>query len=233
MGHVSTNSNPGLLRKRITPQHTALLVVDMLNDFCSPAGMADRAGRDLAPSQAIIPTIGQLLLAARAAGVTIVYIQHTVLSDGASNSSVWLDARSRARASSADLCMEGTWGHQFVEGLQPEPGDLVIPKHRYSGFAGTSLDILLRSHRVDSLVLTGVSTNSCVESTLRAGFDLEYFITVVEDGVASWSQSLHLAALENVRARFGLVVPATAVLETWWEALEPTVSPPTLHVVGR
>ena len=91
----------------------------------------------------------------------------------------------------------------------------MIRKHRYSAFKGTDLDMMLRAHGIQTVVPTGVSTNVCVESTLRDAFEYDYYVCIPKDGVASWNMDLHAATLKTVDARFGLVTTCAEVMEVW------------------
>ncbi|TAM87099.1 MAG: cysteine hydrolase [Jatrophihabitans sp.] len=156
------------LEQKVFPPHTALLVVDMVNDLVDPAGKAaQRAGRPLAHARAVIPVLQRLVAAARTAGALVVYVGHRTLPDGAGSSGAWLDARSRATFSVTDLCLTDTWGAETIAELAPEPGDVHVAKLRYSGFVGTRLDLVLRAAGIRTVVCAGVSTNVCVEATAR------------------------------------------------------------------
>jgi nicotinamidase-related amidase len=204
------------LEQKVAPAHTALVVVDMSNDFVHPEGKtAVQAGRDTTASLAIIPAVQRLRDAAAGAGVRTIYVQHTTLRDHASDSGPWLEARSRATYSVPDICMEGTWGQQMLDELTPREGDLVVQKHRYSGFAGTNLDLLLRSHGIASVVLAGVSTNSCVEATAREAFSLDYYVVYAGDACASWDMDLHAATLRSADRRYASVADVADLADVW------------------
>ncbi|GIW09345.1 MAG: cysteine hydrolase [Chloroflexi bacterium] len=204
------------LEEKVTPRWTALLVIDMQNDFCDPQGASAReGGRDTAPARAIIPTIRRLADGLRTAGGLVVWVKFTTLPDGASHSGPWIDARSRATYGALTLGLEGSWGQELAPGLEPQPGDVEVKKYRYSAFTATHLDLILRGHGIKTIVVSGVSTNACVESTIRAGFELDYYVVVPEDACASWSQELHEATLANVRHRFGVVTTADQLLALW------------------
>jgi nicotinamidase-related amidase len=206
------------LADKVAPGHTALLVIDMVNDFVHPEGKtALRAGRDTSASLAVVPSQQRLRDAARAAGVATVLVQHTTLLDHASDSGPWLEARRRATFSVEDVCLDGTWGQEFLEGTGPVAGDLVVRKHRYSAFAGTNLDLLLRSRGIRTVVATGVSTNSCVEATAREAFSLDYYVVYVEDACASWDMDLHRATLASADRRYAEVTDTDAVVAAWSE----------------
>ncbi len=89
------------------------------------------------------------------------------------------------------MLAKGSWDYQLVDELVPQPGDIVLPKPRYSGFFNTPLDSILRSRGIRHLVFTGIATNVCVESTLRDGFFLEYFGVVLEDATHQAGLNLH------------------------------------------
>jgi ureidoacrylate peracid hydrolase len=203
------------LGSRITPAHTALLIVDMQKDFCEPGFGAERAGRDLGPANRAIPNIQRLLAGARAAGATVAHVGFWTLPDNGSDSDTWLWKRKSATVSSPDLCIARTEGARFIDALTPQAGELEIHKHRYSAFTATNLDLLLRARDVRTIIVTGVSTNVCVETTFRAGFELGYAVVVPPETCASWNENLHEAALENVRHRFGVTPPVDDILNIW------------------
>ncbi|MFN8534227.1 MAG: cysteine hydrolase [Dehalococcoidia bacterium] len=204
------------LEEKVRPDQTALLVIDMQNDFCARVGVSAReGGRDTTAALAIVPAVRRLADGLRAAGGMVVWVKFSTIPGGGSYSGPWVDARSRATYGVLDVCVDGTWGQDLLEGLGPQPGDIEVRKHRYSAFTGTDLDMILRGHGIKTVLVTGTSTNACVESTLRAGFELDYYIVVPEDACASWSQDLHEATLANVRHRFGIVSSVDELLGVW------------------
>jgi len=203
------------LADRFSAAHTALLVIDMQKDFCLEGFGAHRAGRDLSAARRTIPVIAELLAAARNTGVRVAHVGFSTLPNHGSDSGPWLAQRRRATYSSEFLCLAGTEGAEFVPELAPVEGEWVVRKHRYSAFSGTELDMLLRSTGARSVVVTGVSTNACVESTLRAAFDLDYYVAVPPDAVGSWDQALHEATLANVNHRFGVTLSSLELTEIW------------------
>jgi ureidoacrylate peracid hydrolase len=194
------------LEETVAPAHTALLVIDVQNDFC----------RD-EPRQTMIPHIARLLEAARASGVAVVYIQNAVLPDGLSDSPADL-ARRRKLGINTDVTIDGTWGQQIVDPLAPRPNEPVVRKHRLSGFIGTTLDILLRSRGIETIVCTGTATHGCVINTAYAAIAHNYYVVVAEDCVASWRQDLHESALFLMRNTVNYVVDAEQVIQAWHSA---------------
>lgn len=211
------------LEDKVAARHTALLIVDMSNDFLDPAGKtASRAGRPIGLARAVIPKIAELADSARDAGVTVIFIQHTTLPNYASASGAWLDARSRATYSTEDICEQGTWGHQVIPELLVRESDVRVEKYRYSGFAGTPLDLILRSKQIQTVVCCGVSTNACVEATAREAFSNDYYVVYAEDACASWDADLHAATLRSAAGRYATVVPVSKLQAAWRTAAADT-----------
>ncbi len=196
---------------RIEPSHTAVLVVDIQNDFCAPDGYIDRKiGCDAAANEALAARNVALTDAARAAGSLIVWIR-------AIYDPVYLSAPMLMKGASAGnevRCVDGSWGAEFYK-VAPKEGDLVVRKHRYSAFSGTALDNLLRRNGIRTTVITGVSTNICVESTLREAFNLGYYVVIPRDCVAGNNSALHDATLQNVEFLIGDVTSSADLTEYW------------------
>lgn len=206
------------LDDKLRTDRTALLVIDMLNDFLHPDGKtAAKAARPIGHARAAIGVIADLMEAARRSGVLVVLVNHVTRADGSSGSPAWWDARSRAAYSLPDICLEGTWGAKVIDELAPEPDgpELMIQKYRYSGFAGTNLDMALRSRGITTVVCAGVSTNACVEATAREAFSHDYFVVYPSDACASWDESLHQATLLTAQKRYAEVLTADEITKTW------------------
>ena len=169
---------------------TALVVVDMQNGYASRGGYRDLAGRDMGPTQRVIDNTKRLVNAARRAGLTLVFLQNgwdaELKSSGGPASPNWHKSnplklmRNRPELR-GKILTHGSWDYEFVAGLEPQAGDFVVPKARYSGFCGTDLDNVLRSRGVRHLVFAGIASNVCVESTLREAYHREYFCVFVRD----------------------------------------------------
>ena len=202
------------LARLIDPAKAVIVVVDVQNDFCRPEGALGKAGAPTADAMAMLPTLARLLDAARANATRIVWLQ--TIHEDATDSDPW---RGRSLNKSFDICRKGTWGIEFTE-VEPHGDEPVVIKHRYSGFVNTRLDSVLRTFKAETLIVTGVSTNVCVESTARHGFMLDYHIVFVEDCCAAYSADEHAGALYNIRTHFGTVVTADAVIAAW-ETVKP------------
>ena len=205
------------------PKHSALVVIDAQNDFCSPGGLMANNGHDMSTMPAAIAEIGKLLETARAAGVLVVYIQNQMLPGKRSTSGAWLrflTAKDRTTAMLDDqhCCLVDSWGAEIVEPLTPLKDEIVVKKWRSSAFVGTNLDMILRVNNIKSVVCCGFVTQGCVESTARdAGF-YDYYPVVVEDAVANSHPELHTASLMIQRTRYD-VVPSAAVRALWERAV--------------
>lgn len=199
----------------ISARETALIVVDMQNAYASEGGYLDLAGFDIGGAAGVIERIKLLTEAARAAGVTVVYFQNGWDADyqeaGGPGSPNWwksnaLKTMREKPELQGKLLARGGWDYELVDALKPQPGDLVIPKPRYSAFFNTSLDSALRSRGIRNLAFCGIATNVCVESTLRDGFFLEYFGILLEDAChQAGPEFLQAATVYNVEKFFGWV----------------------------
>ncbi|MBI2910797.1 MAG: cysteine hydrolase [Chloroflexi bacterium] len=204
------------LEEKIQPRHTALVVLDVQNDFCSPGGSADKQGRDISASQAALPPLLDLLSAARQAGCLVIFVQVTRhplgLTDSASRLS-YFDSLHAGRPRVPSV-VEGSWGWQLVDGLDPQPNEVRVQKFRTSAFINTGLDVYLRANERRSLILTGGATDGAVLATALDGSYNDYYVVVAEDCVASDHANLHDAALTLLRARFD-VVPGARIASAW------------------
>jgi len=199
------------LKERCDPRWSALLVVDVQNDFVSSKGSAAKRGEDVGAAQAMVPKLIRLIEEARRVGLTVVYIRTT--------HSEWTDTPSwiyrKSQQSALDTCREGTWGAEFYEGISPLPSERIVIKHRYSAFINTDLNTVLKAKGIESVLVTGVATNVCVETTARDAYMYDYYVTMVGDCAAAYDPKLHLSTLENMRRHFGLVATSEEILETW------------------
>ncbi|MDR6661203.1 ureidoacrylate peracid hydrolase [Tardiphaga robiniae] len=194
---------------------TALVVVDMQNAYLSKNGYLDRVGFDVSTSAPVIDKAAAVLAAARGAGMFVFHLQNGFdalqTEAGGPMSPVWhkSNALKYMRANPAErgkLITHGTWDHDFVELMRPVAGEAVIAKARYSGFAGTHLEQLLRARGITTIVLVGVNTNVCVEATLRDAYHREFFALMIPDAtLQAGSNSIFEATVFNVTRFFGWV----------------------------
>jgi len=168
----------GMTIDSIDPKRCALIVVDMQNDFLQPgAALETPMGRD------IYPNMQRLLAFARQTGMKIVYTLHTHREDG---SDMGMFAEVWSPIAKGACLVDGKPGIDVVPELSPEPGELVIKKHRYSGFFGTDLDMILRSANIDTVAVTGVTTENCCHSTARDAMFNGYRVAFLSDATGTF-----------------------------------------------
>ncbi len=220
---IAARPDPVALR----PGSAALVVVDMQNDFASPGGMFDRAGIDVQCIQEIVPPIAQTLAAARRAEVLVIYLKmgfRPDLSDAQPDSPTWLKhvpLQAGADIVAPDgtpsrVLVRDTWNTAIIDALSPSPDDLVLYKHRYSGFFETGLHNALRQRGIETLLFVGATTSVCVESTVRDAMFLDYHCLVLEDCTAEpiaadAPRSNHEASLTVLELLFASITDSTAV----------------------
>jgi nicotinamidase-related amidase len=197
------------------PHETAVLVIDMQNDYCASDGHLARHGRDISAIAAIIPCIGRLLRAARDAGVLVVYSRQTTLHGDASVSPARRRYKELAKPGlGSDYPLAGTRGHEIVPDLAPAASDIVVDKFRSSAFFQTPLDLILRANGRKTAIICGAVTEGCVESTVRDAAHHDYFPVVASDAVASNDAALHAAAMTVMRGRYDCM-PCAEIAAEW------------------
>src|ERR1700730_18494195 len=194
-------------------REAAVLVVDMQNAFAAKGGMLDIAGTDISGAPRVVRSIKGILAAAREAGLLVIHLQMGYKPDqsnsGGPNSPNWhkelaMTLMNRRPELKGQLLPEGTWDFAVVDELQPHAGDLVVVKTRYSGFAGTSLDSMLRTRGIRYLFFAGIATNVCVESTLRDAYFLDYWPILLSDSaMPAGPSAAHEATVYNGEMFFG------------------------------
>ena len=204
----------------VVPEETALIVVDMQNAYLSPGGYIDLVGFDVSGAPPVIEETAQVIAACRAAGIPVIYLQNGFSPDqrevGGPSAPVWhkSNALKFMRANEAyagRLITHGTWDHAIVEALAPEPGDILVPKSRYSGFAGTGLEQILAARRIRTLLVAGVANNVCVESTIRDAYHREFFPVMVTDATMAAGPAAQQATEFNIETFFGWLTTGAEV----------------------
>jgi ureidoacrylate peracid hydrolase len=198
------------LEAKVEPDHTALLVIDVQNDFCHSDGGLAVAGADMTMIQEAIPRLAELVRAAHAAGVFVVFLR--IVQTDASSSDAWeaLEPDQGPR-----LVVDGEWGAEYYEGLPHDCMDVEVVKHRHSAFVGTGLDGLLRERGCRTIVFGGVATNVCVEGTAREAADRDYYVVLAHDACGAARADVHEMTLHNVRTYLGEVVATTELAGLW------------------
>jgi ureidoacrylate peracid hydrolase len=206
-------------------------VVDMQNAFASRGGMLDLAGIDVTPAHDAVANARLVCEAARSAGMAVIYLTIGWPADGSTAGGP--DSPNPRKELALRLMRErpelrgklltfGTWDFQIVDELAPEPDDVVIVKSRYSGFHGTNLDSVLRSRGIRNLLMVGIASNVCVESTLRDAYFNEYWPVLIADAtMPAGSAEIHKATIYNVKTFFGWVASSEDVATVLREATKP------------
>ena len=193
----------------LAPGQSALLVIDVQNDYCHPHGSLGSHGADLACIAPALANIRRLIDGARAAGAAVIFIRNW--HQPWANSAGW---RARVARQSGSAQAE-SWGAEFY-GVAPAPGEPVIDKQRYDAFIGTPLDSALHALQRRTVVLTGFGTNVCVESTARHAVFLDYHIVFASDATGTPDgEAAHRATLANIANHFGPVAATDEILAAW------------------
>src|SRR6266550_7254261 len=204
----------------IDPAHSAVVVVDMQNDFGSAGGMFAMGGVDISGIRAAITPTARVLKLVRRAGINVVYLKMAFRSDlsdaGAVDAPNWLKHQrlrvgQTAKApdgTASRILIRDTWNTEIVPELAPEPGDVILYKHRFSGFYETDLHGMLQSHSIKNLIFTGCTTSVCVESTIRDAMFRDYTCLLLTDCTAEptghgLARSNYDASLLVIRVLFG------------------------------
>ena len=202
----------------ISPGRTALLVIDMQVDFALPEGALGQAGLDLSAVPPALKAAERLAETARASGAPVVFVGLQTSADD--DSPAWGE-RMRRRGGDPDsesvLCRQGTPGAAFV-GPTPEPGETVVAKRRYSGFFGTDLDARLKALGVDTLVVCGLTTECCVDCTVRDAFHLDYHVFIARDACAAYDPALHGGALQSLELNCAILTSTDDIIAAWTRA---------------
>jgi nicotinamidase-related amidase len=207
------------LTELVDPSRAALVIIDMQRDFVEPGFAFDRLGVDLTMYPAVRARIVTLLGQARATGVLVVHVQMTTLPRGMSESPAQLRFNLRLHEQGhagvpLRYTRQGDPGWEFVAELTPREGELVVPKWRSSGFWSTSLDMLLRSNGIETAVITGCTTEGCVESTARDALFNDYYVVIADDCVGSDDRAQHEASMLLMRHRFD-IASSSDIIATW------------------
>ena len=192
------------------PKETALVVIDVQNDFCHPDGMMGKLGKNVESGALVTPRIAKLISYAKKASVPVLFVitQHDAVTD----SPAW-----RGRIlydENKIICHTGSWGAELYQ-LAREDADYIIVKNRYSGFHGTNLDLILRSIGRKTLLFCGFTTNVCVETTLRDANSLDYFPALVADCAGAFTDEEHFSGVFNVEKYFGYVTSLQELKQFW------------------
>jgi len=204
---------------------TALLVVDPYNDFISEGGKFWDPMRAVAEANHCVPNMVEVLKAARNAELRVFYALHRRYRPGDYES--WKYVAPTQKSAWVHKAFEnGTWGGEIRKEFEPQPGDIVAQEHWCSsGFANTDLDLLLKRHGIDRLIVIGLIAHTCVEATVRFAAELGYDVTLVKDAVADYSEEQMHAALDiNLPSYANAIVTTKEVVQALSSRLRLTQS---------
>lgn len=188
---------------RFRKESTAVLVVDMLNDFLKPSGKMVLNG-----GHGLFKPIRKLIQKARSVGIPVIYVNDS------HRPGLREDREFKKRS---EHCIEGTWGARVVSELKPQNSDLVITKRRFSGFFETDLDLTLKDLKIDSVIVTGVVTNICVRSTIHDAFFRGYKVIVPRDCVMATGEREQESSLHDIETHFGDVMTSETIMKLMGE----------------
>jgi ureidoacrylate peracid hydrolase len=195
------------IKEQIKSGKTALIVVDVQNDFCHQEGAFGKRGVDLSHMERPSDKLVQFIDQCRQFNVPVIFVRtiHSKWTDSDS----WI-GRLEGAGKEMLICRPDTWGAEFFK-VKPLDTDFIVTKHRFSGFVGTELNLVLRSRGIETLLMTGFTTNVCVETTARDGFNLDFRIILVEDCCAAFSADEHASAITNINKYFGVVTDSVSL----------------------
>jgi ureidoacrylate peracid hydrolase len=219
-------------RSLVEPSRTALLVIDVQNDFCHQDGAFGRAGHPTSGMSEMATSLRELLGGARERQLLIIFVRATYDREVTSAPL----AQHRRRLGLLDsLCLEGSWGADWYGGIKPSGAvnEVVVTKHRFDAFQGTPLDLYLRSNGIRTVIITGVVTSGCVESTVRHAFFKDYHVVVPRDAVHESSKERHETGLEVMTRSFATVTHVNTIIDAWRSSNAPPEPAWTSRVRAR
>jgi ureidoacrylate peracid hydrolase len=182
----------------------ALIVVDMQNAYCHEQGSLARQGFDISACRNVIGNVKKVIEVCRKNAVPVIFLylafEKNYQDGGVLAHEIWPFFKDKRGL------LDGTWDAAIVDELRPLPEEVVVRKTRYSGFSGTNLDYRLRYIGAETLIICGVTTDICVESTVRDAFHLGYKVVLISDGTAEIDEERYRASLKTIEYAFGKVI---------------------------
>jgi ureidoacrylate peracid hydrolase len=200
------------LARKVVPPGCALVIIDVQNDYCHENGALNRFGRKVSDIRQMVPRLKEVVEKARQIQVPVVHVR--MANNEFTKSDAYLEHRSRRSGGNRQVCQEGSWGAEFYE-IEPRPGEPVVTKNRYSAFVNTNFETILRAQGVKTVILAGVTTDVCVESTARDAFMRDYHVLFLSDCTGVDDPAVQQATLERIDRYFGHVVSSGDVVKAW------------------
>jgi nicotinamidase-related amidase len=189
-------------RTTYTTDVSALVLIDLLNDFLSPKGKAYSRLASQFEKVNFVPNVTRLIAGARAAGLQVVYAPHG-LNEHSFDDVKYIPTR-MVPAMENHIFWEGEFGDDFYEPFRPQEGDIIASHHRsFDAFMGTDLDVKLRKRGIEKVIFAGITSQTCVEGTGRHALEAGYHLTFLKDAVAEFTDEAHRAAIEISYPTFG------------------------------
>lgn len=210
---------PYSLEHLLTQTRTALVLIDVQNEFCHDDGAFGKRGLDMSLVEKMMSHLVPLVDAARDNDVPVIFVQN--VEDESTDSCAWsLRPDAGEEQINEGVCRRGTWGTGFYR-FEPTEKDIVVEKHRFSAFVDTELNDILTNLNIETLIFTGVATNICVETSARHAVMLDYHVILAEDACASWFPDLHESTKKNIGLWFGKVTKADEIINIWEHKSRP------------
>lgn len=206
---------PEELASQLAPERTALLLIDIQNDFGHPDGVLGRVGVDRSRVDGAVTNAQALHEAAHARGLTVVHVTlQTTRELDSRPASLRRERQGLPNGEAQRVCRKGTWGAELYR-IEPSPSDLHFEKARYSSFQDTALELQLRARGIDTLVIGGLTTECCVEQAVRDAFHRDYHVFLAEDASASFDAAQHDVCVGVMAAYCALIVRTADVVAAW------------------
>lgn len=191
-------------------EKTALIIIDMQRDFCAPGGFGEKLGNDITPTKSIIPVVKRMLDTAREKGMFILHTREGHRPDLSDCPPAKLNRGKKQGAGIGDMgpmgriLVRGEYGHDIVDELYPQDGEVVVDKPGKGAFYATDLELILRNKGITNLIVCGVTTHVCVTSTLREANDRGFDCLLLDDCSAAFDKADHDAAVRMVHQQGGI-----------------------------
>jgi ureidoacrylate peracid hydrolase len=196
----------------IKSERTALVLIDCQVDFGAPEGKMARRGADVTGPMAAVGQTQILAAIARSAGVQLAFVR--LLTPAGDQNPIPRQAKERRDVLPPDLCVEGTHGADFI-GLQPRSGDIVVSKTRFSAFTRTGLAEQLHTQRIDTLILAGLTTECCIQSSAWAAFEQDFNVFIAQDACAAYEETMHRYAIHALKMSGATITTVSELADSW------------------